>query len=131
MCVCVSGDVQMAQPAVCKVRTEVMEVTRSMLDRSNANFLLWPLCVEVQRCSGCCNTRTLQCVPVSTETRHLQVHTHTYIYTHFPPWRSQCPDLSYFLSHVQYTVADTNNFFSPHPYYNLLFSGDVCKISNS
>ncbi|XP_053532619.1 myb-like protein Q isoform X2 [Ictalurus punctatus] len=67
------GDVQMAQPAVCKVRTEVMEVTRSMLDRSNANFLLWPLCVEVQRCSGCCNTRTLQCVPVSTETRHLQM----------------------------------------------------------
>ncbi|KAF7688308.1 uncharacterized protein si:ch211-79m20.1 [Silurus meridionalis] len=67
------GDVQMAQPAVCKVRTEVMEVTRSMLDRSNANFLLWPLCVEVQRCSGCCNTRTLQCVPVATETRHLQM----------------------------------------------------------
>ncbi|TSK67276.1 Platelet-derived growth factor subunit B [Bagarius yarrelli] len=66
-------DVQMAQPAVCKVRTEVMEVTRSMLDRSNANFLLWPLCVEVQRCSGCCNTRTLQCVPVSTQTRHLQM----------------------------------------------------------
>ncbi|KAG7315449.1 hypothetical protein KOW79_021537 [Hemibagrus wyckioides] len=67
------GDVQMAQPAVCKVRTEVMEVTRSMLDRSNANFLLWPLCVEVQRCSGCCNTRTLQCVPVTTKTRHLQM----------------------------------------------------------
>lgn len=64
---------QVAQPAVCKVRTEVMEVTRSMLDRSNANFLLWPLCVEVQRCSGCCNTRTLQCVPVTTQTRHLQM----------------------------------------------------------
>ncbi|XP_053348992.1 putative cyclin-dependent serine/threonine-protein kinase DDB_G0272797/DDB_G0274007 [Clarias gariepinus] len=67
------GDVQMAQPAVCKVRTEVMEITRSMLDRSNANFLLWPLCVEVQRCSGCCNTRTLHCVPVTTQTRHLQM----------------------------------------------------------
>ncbi|XP_060767292.1 platelet-derived growth factor beta polypeptide a isoform X2 [Neoarius graeffei] len=66
-------DVQMAQPAECKVRTEVMEITRSMLDRTNANFLLWPLCVEVQRCSGCCNTRTLQCVPVSTKTRHLQM----------------------------------------------------------
>uniref|UniRef100_A0A673HES8 Platelet-derived growth factor beta polypeptide a n=1 Tax=Sinocyclocheilus rhinocerous TaxID=307959 RepID=A0A673HES8_9TELE len=59
--------------AMCKVRTEVMEVTRSMLDRRNANFLLWPPCVEVQRCSGCCNTRVLQCVPVTTETRHLQV----------------------------------------------------------
>uniref|UniRef100_A0A3B1JZF1 Platelet-derived growth factor beta polypeptide a n=1 Tax=Astyanax mexicanus TaxID=7994 RepID=A0A3B1JZF1_ASTMX len=65
--------VQVAQQAMCKVRTEVMEVTRAMLDRRNANFLLWPLCVEVQRCSGCCNTRTLQCVPVTTETRHLQM----------------------------------------------------------
>ncbi|XP_030649209.1 uncharacterized protein pdgfbb [Chanos chanos] len=62
-----------AQQAVCKVRTEVVEVTRAMLDRTNADFLLWPPCVEVQRCSGCCNTRNLQCVPVTTHTRHLQV----------------------------------------------------------
>ncbi|XP_026879223.2 bromodomain-containing protein 4B isoform X4 [Electrophorus electricus] len=58
---------------MCKVRTEVMEVTRSMLDRRNANFLLWPLCVEVQRCSGCCNSRNMQCVPVTKEMRHLQM----------------------------------------------------------
>ncbi|XP_046722275.1 uncharacterized protein pdgfbb isoform X2 [Silurus meridionalis] len=50
-----------------------MEVTRSMLDRSNANFLLWPPCVEVQRCSGCCNTKNLKCVAVLTHTRYLQV----------------------------------------------------------
>ncbi|XP_043079456.1 myb-like protein Q isoform X2 [Puntigrus tetrazona] len=68
-----SLNVQVAQQAMCKVRTEVMEVTRSMLDKRNANFLLWPPCVEVQRCSGCCNTHILQCVPVSTETRHLQM----------------------------------------------------------
>lgn len=66
-------DAQPAQQAICKVRTEVIEVTRSMLDRSNADFLLWPPCVEVQRCSGCCNTKTLQCVPVLTHTRYLQV----------------------------------------------------------
>ncbi|KAL1251080.1 hypothetical protein QQF64_018876 [Cirrhinus molitorella] len=68
-----SLNVQVAQQAMCKVRTEVMEVTRSMLDRRNANFLLWPPCVEVQRCSGCCNTHIVQCVPVTTETRHLQM----------------------------------------------------------
>uniref|UniRef100_A0A672SFR3 Platelet-derived growth factor subunit B n=1 Tax=Sinocyclocheilus grahami TaxID=75366 RepID=A0A672SFR3_SINGR len=68
-----SADAQPAQQAICKVRTEVIEVTRSMLDRSNANFLLWPPCVEVQRCSGCCNTKSLQCVPVLTHTRYLQV----------------------------------------------------------
>ncbi|KAM6940221.1 platelet-derived growth factor beta polypeptide a [Xenentodon cancila] len=66
-------DAQPAQQAACKVRTEVMEVTRSMLDRRNANFLLWPPCVEVQRCSGCCNTRLLQCVPIVTSSRYLQV----------------------------------------------------------
>ncbi|XP_072240764.1 uncharacterized protein [Leuresthes tenuis] len=66
-------EAQPAQQAACKVRTEVMEVTRSMLDRRNANFLLWPLCVEVQRCSGCCNTRLLQCVPTVTSSRYLQV----------------------------------------------------------
>ncbi|XP_075939103.1 uncharacterized protein LOC142940093 isoform X1 [Anarhichas minor] len=66
-------EAQPAQQAACKVRTEVMEVTRSMLDRRNANFLLWPPCVEVQRCSGCCNTRLLQCVPTVSSTRYLQV----------------------------------------------------------
>ncbi|XP_056264627.1 platelet-derived growth factor subunit B [Pseudoliparis swirei] len=65
--------VQPAQQAVCKLRTEVMEVTRSMLDRRNANFLLWPPCVEVQRCSGCCNTRARQCVAAAAATRRLTV----------------------------------------------------------
>uniref|UniRef100_A0A3P9KH27 Platelet derived growth factor subunit B n=1 Tax=Oryzias latipes TaxID=8090 RepID=A0A3P9KH27_ORYLA len=67
------SEAQPAQQAVCKVRTEVMEITRSMLDRRNTNFMLWPPCVEVQRCSGCCNTRQLQCVPVVTSSRYLQV----------------------------------------------------------
>ncbi|XP_023670348.2 platelet-derived growth factor beta polypeptide a [Paramormyrops kingsleyae] len=67
------GDIQVAEQAQCKVRTEVMEVSRSMLDRRNANFLLWPPCVEVQRCSGCCNTRNLQCVATVSRIRPLQV----------------------------------------------------------
>lgn len=75
--ICHPSDAQPAQQALCKVRTEVVEVTRAMLDRSNANFLLWPPCVEVQRCSGCCNTKSLQCVPVVTHTRYLQVIDHT------------------------------------------------------
>ncbi|KAJ8001671.1 hypothetical protein DPEC_G00171880 [Dallia pectoralis] len=72
-------DAQPAQQAVCKVRTEVMEITRAMLDRRNANFLLWPPCVEVQRCSGCCNHRQLQCVPVVVQTRFIQVTRIQYI----------------------------------------------------
>uniref|UniRef100_G3P077 Platelet-derived growth factor subunit B n=1 Tax=Gasterosteus aculeatus aculeatus TaxID=481459 RepID=G3P077_GASAC len=68
-----SLDAQLAQQAQCKVRTEVVEVTREMLDRSNGHFMLWPPCVEVQRCSGCCNTKSMRCAPVVTHTRYLQV----------------------------------------------------------
>lgn len=66
-------EVQKAQKADCKVRTEVMEITRSMVDRSNGNFLVFPLCVEVQRCSGCCNSRHMHCAPVVNATRNLEV----------------------------------------------------------
>ncbi|KAM9856687.1 uncharacterized protein ACBR49_000383 [Aulostomus maculatus] len=74
-------EAQLAELAACKVRTEVMEVTRSMLDRRNANFMLWPPCVEVQRCSGCCNSRQMQCVPTVTSSRYLQVIKIQYINT--------------------------------------------------
>lgn len=87
-------EAQPAQQAACKVRTEVMEVTRSMLDRRNANFMLWPPCVEVQRCSGCCNTRLLQCVPTVTISRYLQVHSALQL-----PWKHDlnrfCVDISH------------------------------------
>uniref|UniRef100_A0A8C4ZBK9 Platelet-derived growth factor subunit B n=1 Tax=Gadus morhua TaxID=8049 RepID=A0A8C4ZBK9_GADMO len=59
--------------AGCKVRTEVQEVTRAMHDISNAHFMLWPPCVEVQRCSGCCNSQIMHCVPTITSTRDLEV----------------------------------------------------------
>nr|XP_015215050.1 PREDICTED: platelet-derived growth factor subunit B-like [Lepisosteus oculatus] len=65
-----------AEPAVqaqCKVRTEVMAITRGMVDRRNANFLVWPPCVEVQRCSGCCSLRGQRCLPTAVHLRHLQV----------------------------------------------------------
>ncbi|XP_035992556.1 platelet-derived growth factor subunit B-like [Fundulus heteroclitus] len=63
---------KIAEKAECKVRTEVMEITRSMLDRTNAHFLVWPPCVEVQRCSGCCNSKQNQCVPTVVSSRYLQ-----------------------------------------------------------
>ncbi|XP_077460432.1 uncharacterized protein LOC144076942 [Stigmatopora argus] len=72
-------EAEIAQQAVCRVRTEVTEVTRSMLDRRNANFKLWPPCVEVQRCSGCCNSKFMQCLPTVTSSRYLQVMKIQYI----------------------------------------------------
>lgn len=66
-------EADMAVPAQCQPRTEVLELTRGMVDRSNTNFLVWPLCVEVQRCSGCCNTHSMHCRPTRVQSRHLQV----------------------------------------------------------
>lgn len=59
--------------AECKTRTEVFEVSRRLIDRTNANFLVWPPCVEVQRCSGCCNNRNVQCRPTQVQLRLVQV----------------------------------------------------------
>ncbi|KAK1341629.1 hypothetical protein QTO34_018045 [Cnephaeus nilssonii] len=65
-----------AEPAMiaeCKIRTEVFKISRSLIDRSNANYLVWPPCVEVQRCSGCCNNHRVQCRPTRVQLRHVQV----------------------------------------------------------
>lgn len=65
-----------AEPAVlaeCKTRAVVFEISRNMVDSTNANFVVWPPCVEVQRCSGCCNNRNVQCRPTQIRVRHVQV----------------------------------------------------------
>ncbi|KFP27747.1 Platelet-derived growth factor subunit B, partial [Colius striatus] len=66
-----------AEPAVlaeCKTRAVVFEIARNLVDSTNANFVVWPPCVEVQRCSGCCNNRNVQCRPTQIRVRHVQVN---------------------------------------------------------
>ncbi|XP_043570727.1 platelet-derived growth factor subunit A-like isoform X2 [Chiloscyllium plagiosum] len=72
--------IEYSKPAGCKTRIVTVEVPRYKVDPTSVGFLLWPSCVEIKRCSGCCNTKTYQCIPVHAYYKPFQIAKVTYRY---------------------------------------------------
>ncbi|XP_022236400.1 vascular endothelial growth factor A-like isoform X2 [Limulus polyphemus] len=58
-----------APRANCEPELQVVELPKP----SDSLTVIWPSCIRINRCGGCCSSSLLQCVPKRTSTVHLKV----------------------------------------------------------
>ncbi|CAL1294414.1 unnamed protein product [Larinioides sclopetarius] len=58
-----------ARPATCEPEEQVVELERP----GNGALYLWPPCVRVRRCGGCCTSKMLTCSPIATSLYNVTV----------------------------------------------------------
>ena len=62
-------EVPFAEPALCKP-----EMTTVPLDTgTDPNVFIFPNCVRIERCGGCCNHELLQCEPIELEKKRMKI----------------------------------------------------------
>ena len=62
-------DSELAEYAGCEVKEVVVPIPQP----ASSEQFHWPLCTVARRCSGCCYSRELACLPVQTETKIVPV----------------------------------------------------------
>ncbi|GIY55142.1 u43-Liphistoxin-Lth1a_1 [Caerostris darwini] len=57
------------EPAMCEPEQQVVELEKP----GHGAVLLWPPCVRVRRCGGCCTSKLLTCSPIATSLYNVSV----------------------------------------------------------
>ncbi|GBO26254.1 hypothetical protein AVEN_19755-1 [Araneus ventricosus] len=63
-----------ARPATCEPEEQVVELEKP----GNGALFLWPPCVRVRRCRGCCTSKMLTCSPIATSLYNVTSYNHNH-----------------------------------------------------
>lgn len=64
-----SDKIPIAEPALCKPELTTVTINAS----SDPNIFLFPNCVRIERCGGCCNHDLLECQPKEIVMKQMRV----------------------------------------------------------
>ena len=62
-----------AEPALCKPELTTVNLNEYVNASSDPNIFIFPNCVRIERCGGCCNHDLLECQPREWEMKKMKV----------------------------------------------------------